>query len=185
MSELNSLFAQIHITKNNFETFLKAKPTEPKLDENWVQWWNSKEMYNKSELQEKDMRCYEEPTNELIINGWIEAKESLTFSDYDAKNEIWHFGIIMFSENYFEMIPGLAFLKSVAEFKNENTGDFSIVYNYFWGDEDVSAFINYENGKGLFDNKVQSKSDVNNQSLKYTDAYLTKKFEELGENYAD
>ena len=84
-------------------------------------------MYNKTDLQEKDIYCYDEPTNDSIINGWKEAKHSLTFSDYDLENEIWHFGIIMFSENYTEMIPGLPFIKSIAEFKNENKEDFSAV----------------------------------------------------------
>ena len=185
MSEPNSLFAKIHISKDKFDAFLKAKPKQPKLNDNWLEWWNSKEMYNKSELQEKNLYCFEEPTNELIINGWIEAKETLTFSEYNLENEIWHFGIIMFSENYFEMIPELAFLKSIDEFKNEDENDFTIVYNYFWGDEDVNAFINYKNGKALFNNKILSKSDVDIQSMKYTEEYLTKKYEEISKEFED
>ena len=185
MSELNSLFAKMHITKDNFDAFVKAKPTQPKLDDNWLEWWNSKEMYNKSELQEKNLYCYEEPTNELIINGWIEAKETLTFSEYNLEKEIWHFGIIMFSENYLEMIPGLAFLKSIDEFKNEDVNDFTIVYNHFWGGEDVNVFINYKNGKAIFNSKIQIKSDVDIQSMKYAEEHLTKKYEEIAGDYED
>ena len=181
MSEPNSLFAKIHITKDNFDNFQKSKPMTPKLDNNWLEWWNSKEMYNKTDLQEKNLYCYDEPTNDSIINGWKEAKHSLTFSDYDLENEIWHFGIIMFSQNYTEMIPGLAFIKSIAEFKNENKEDFAIVYNYFGGDEDVCAYVNYENGKGLFDKKIQLKTDIHLDVLNYTQEYLSKKWDEFAE----
>ena len=177
MSEPNSLFAKIHITKDNFDNFQKTNPKTPKLDNDWLDWWNSKEMYGKTEL--KEVYTYDDPTNESIINGWKDAKHSLTFSDYDLENEIWHFGIITFSEHYTEMIPGLAFIKSVAEFKTENKEDFAVVYNYFWGDNYVCAYINYENDKGLFDNKIQTKSELNPNSLKYAEEYLSKKWEEF------
>ena len=138
-------------------------------------------MYGKTDLEERKLYCYDEPDNEAIINGWKEAKHSLTFSDYDIENEIWHFGIIMFSQNYNEMIPGLAFIKSVSEFKKENKEDFAIVYSYFEGDKFVCAYINYENGEGLFDNKIQNKTDINLDTLKYTEEYLSKKWDEFAE----
>lgn len=179
MSEQNSLFAKIHITKSNFDAFLKAKPITPELDNDWVEWWNTRVMYGKADLQQKDLYCYEKLSNESIINGWKEEKESVTFSDYDSEKEIWHFGIIMFSENYYEMIAGFAFLKSVAGFKNENKEDFAIVYNYFWGDKHVCAYITYENGKGVFDKIIQTSSEINLDTLKYTEEYLNKKWDEF------
>lgn len=181
MSEPSSLFAKIHISKDSFDNFLKAKPTTPKLDNNWIEWWNCKEMYGKTDLQERDVYCYEKPTNESIINSWKEAKHTFTFSDYDLGNEIWHFGIILFSENYSEMIPGLAFIKSVAEFKKEHDNDFAIVYNYIWGDKDIHSYINYESGKGLFDNEIKTKSNLNSEILKYTEVYLDNKYESMAE----
>lgn len=184
MSAPNSLFAKIHITKDNFDNFQKSKPKTPKLDNDWLDWWNSRKMCSKIELIE--VYAYNDPTIESIINGWKNAKLSLTFSDYDLDNEVWHFGIIMFSENYDEMIPALAFINSVAEFKNENAEDFVIVYNFFWSGNDVNAFIKYKNGKGLFDNKIQTKTDLNPNYLKYADEYLDKKwkeFEEAGIDY--
>lgn len=183
MSEPNSLFVKVHITKDNFDKFLKSKPTTPKLNNDWIEWWNSRKMYGKTELQEKDLYCYEDLTNESIINDWINIKETLSFSDYDVENEIWHFGIILFSENYGNMIPGLAFIKSVSEFKTECEEDFAIVYNFFWGEDDVCAYINYQNKEGLFDSKIQNKSDINLETMKYTEEYLDKKFKELTKDY--
>ncbi|WP_394774750.1 hypothetical protein [Flavobacterium sp.] len=179
MSELNSFFAKIHITKDNFDSFLNSKPKMPTLNSDWLEWWNLKEMYNNEDLQEGNLYCYEGSTNESIINDWLESKQSLAFSDYDIKNEIWHFGIIMFAENYLEMIPGLAFIKSVAEFKTENKDDFAIVYSYLWGEEEIDAYIKFENKDSFFDVEVISKDDINAIFMKYTDSYLDKKMEDL------
>ncbi len=181
MSEPNSFFAKIHITKDNFDKFLKAEPETPEFNNDWVEWWNSKEMHDKTDLQENNLYCYDDPNNETIINGWKDAKQSLTFSDYDIENEIWHFGIIMFSENYNEMIPALAFIKSVSEFKKENKEDFAIVYDYFGGDKYICAYINYENGKAPFDNSIQLKTDINSDVRKYTEEYLSQKRDEFAE----
>lgn len=186
MSELDSLFAKIHITKDNFDAFLKTKPTHPHIDNNWLEWWDSREMYSKTELKENNLYCYKESTNELIISGWIEAKKSMTFSEYDVENEIWYFGIIMFSENYFEMIPGLAFIKSIDKFLTKNKKNYAIVYDYFWGDDDtVMAYINYENGIGLFDAKIKKKSDIEKEIMEFTEAYLQIEFEKLSSEFDD
>lgn len=182
MSKPNSLFAKNHIEKEKFESFLSEKPTAPTLNNDWSDWWNSREMYSKTDLDENRLSCYSEPTNELIIKGWENEESSFTFSDYDSENEIWHFGIIMFSENYYEMIPGLAFIKSVATYKKENIEDFAIIYNYFWGDQDVCAFVTYEDGKSAFNKNILSKSDLNLSQLEYSDNYLTKKWDEFAES---
>jgi len=185
MSEPNSLFAKIHITKDNFDAFLKTQPAHPKLHTNWLEWWNSKKMYGKTDLQEKDIYCYDKLTNASIIQAWIETKESLTFSDYDNENGIWYFGIIMFAENYFDMIPGLAFVKSVSEFKDTNEDDFAIIYSYFWGSNDIHAYVCYENGHGLFDTNIQHKTDIDSYALKHMEEYLSKKYDQLTESYDD
>lgn len=49
MSELNSLFAKIHIKEEKLKEFLNSKPDKPKLDSNWLEWWKSRKMYRKNE----------------------------------------------------------------------------------------------------------------------------------------
>ncbi|MDO5510013.1 MAG: hypothetical protein Q4F57_04905 [Weeksellaceae bacterium] len=185
MSEPNSLFAKIHITKENFDNFLKASPTTPKLDENWLQWWDSREMHDSAQLEEKNLIAYPESTNEAIIEWWKGDRYSFTFSDYDLENEIWNFGIYMFSENYYEMIPGLAFLKSMAELKTKNEEDFAIVYNFHWIGDDVSAFILYKNIEALIDIKVQSTEDIDPKFIGYANEYLEKKMKQFVEGVED
>ena len=184
MSVPNSLFAKIKIKKDKFTEFLQSKPDQPKLDKNWLDWWNSKEMYGKSELTQTQIYGYDDPTNADIINGWTNAKQSFTFSDYDAENEIWNFGIIMFSENYLEMIPGLSFIKSVASFKDDNSDDFAIIYNYFWGSNDINAYVEFKDNESFFDIKTKEKSDILPKILEYTENYLSKKWDEFADNGA-
>ena len=94
MSELNSFFAKIHIKKDKFYEFLTAQPSQQLLNENWIAWWGSKEMYGKHELTQEQIYIYSAPTNGEIINGWKTYEQSLTFSDYDEENEIWNFSTI-------------------------------------------------------------------------------------------
>lgn len=178
MSELNSLYAKIHIKKENFDAFLHAKPTQSILDKNWVEWWNSRGMYGNNELTQDHLNTSPLPTNGDIINDWKDYEQSLTFSDYDIENEMWHFSIILFSENYGEMLSMLSFIKSVSEFKEENENDFAIVYDYFWGNDLVMAYIIYKEKQGLFSSAVQSKEDLNPAVLACADAYLLKKWDE-------
>ncbi len=181
MSELNSLFAKIKIKKEKFDEFLKSKPEQATLDNDWLEWWDSREMYGKTDLTRDELFKYDDPTNEDIINGWINEIRSFSFSDYDAENETWHFGIIFFSQNYSDMIPGLAFVKSVSKFKEIDSDDFAIIYNFFWGD-DVCAFINFKDNKSYFDSKIQRTSDISSEIIKYADTYLHKKWEEFADD---
>lgn len=182
MSELNSFFAKIHIKKDKFYEFLTAQPSQQLLNENWIAWWGSKEMYGKHELTQEQIYIYSAPTNGEIINGWKTYEQSLTFSDYDEENEIWNFSIILFSENYSEMLEMLSFIKNIGSFKKENNDDFAIVYDYFWGGNEVNAFISFKEKQGFFDPAIQTKSDLNTDTLAYADSHLAKKWKEYEEN---
>ena len=131
MSELSSLFARISITPENYETFLAAKPQSPILDENWSNWWNSRKMYSSQPLTENDLYAYNDDSNRAILEGWKDAKDTGTFYEYDKTSGLLNLGIIFFSENYAEMIPTIAFILSLSDYKENNPDDFVIVYPYF------------------------------------------------------
>lgn len=185
MSEPNSLFARIHISPEKFEVFLRAAPKIPSLDHEWLAWWDGKEMYKKSHLQEKSMRAYSVSHNEAVISTWRGEKDTATFSDYDAANSLWHFGIIFFSENYLEMIPGIAFIKSVEDFKDAHEEDFALIYNYFWEDDSVAAYLRYPNNKSILIAQAQKKADIPTEILDYTETYLNQKYEYFRKKYSD
>ena len=174
MSEPNSLFARIKIKKVNFNTFLKAKPTIPNIEDGWIDWWENAEMYDDEALTAEDVISYEAKSNKEIVDFWINQTETITFSDYDEKNEIWHFGMLLFSENYKEMVPMLAFLRSLDVFKENENSDFILIYNYLWSDDKaVSAYLKFTNQQTVFIKKATKKA------VAYAEKYLDKIFEKM------
>ena len=185
MSELNSLFVKVKIKKNNLDDFFKSKPNEPKIDTNWTEWWNSREMSGKSELSQDQMHCYEQPNNQSIVESWVNDKRSGGFSEYDQENEIWNFGIVFFGNNYFEIIPGLVFIKSITDYIEDDVDNFAIVFDFFWNGDEVSTYTDFKDNKGYFKPEVQIKSDINSEHIKYSETYLAKKTQEFSKAYED
>jgi hypothetical protein len=181
MSQPNSLFAKIKISKEQFVAFLKAAPEQPAFDNDWSDWWNSRQMQSPKPLSESDLAIYNKKDNEAIIN-WLEGDlESMTFSQHG--NGYWHFGVLMFGETYRDMLPAIAFLKSVASFKDDSSGDFATIYDYYWGGNAVPVYIEYHNGKGILKQKVKSKSAMPVENLKYANQFLLLKWNEFREKF--
>ena len=179
MSELSSLYCKVKIKKSQLEEFLKSPLEKPQLNKNWLDWWDSRRMYSKMELTSELLRAYNDNTNKEVIDGWIEYKQAMAFSDYDETTEEWHWGMMFFSENYTEMLPMFAFIISLEKYVTESPENMAIVFPFFWGDNDVSAYIYFENGKALLSPKVQSTADVNPDLMNKTTEYLNKKWDDL------
>ena len=182
MSELSSLFSKVKITKTQLENFLKSAPEKPTLNDNWQKWWDSREMYSKMDLTPEYLRSYNDKTNQEVLDGWMEYKQAMAFSDYDEAKEEWQWGLLFFSENYVEMLPMLAFIVSMEKFVTESTENRAIVYPYFWGDSNVDAYIYFENGKAVLSPQVKSISDVNAALMENTIVCLDQKWEDLSKN---
>ena len=185
MSELNSLFIRVKIKKNKLDDFFKSKPNKPKIDVNWTEWWNSRKMSEKIKLSEDNMSCYEQPNNQSIVESWVNDKRSGGFSEYNAENEIWNFGIVFFGNNYFEIIPGLVFIKSIAKYIEYNSNNFAIVFDFFWDGNEVSTYTDFKENKSYFKPEVKIKSDISSEKIKYAEAYLDKKVQEFSKTYED
>jgi hypothetical protein len=179
MSEPNSLFARIHLSKERFETFLAAPPKPPVLDANWTNWWNTRKMYSPHPLSENDLYAYNAASNKAILDGWMENKNTGTFYDYDETGQTLNLGLIFFSENYGEMIPMLSFILSLAEYKENNPDDFCIVFPFFWGDEDLSVYITFEGNTARLDAELESVAQLDPAKLKYAEDYLQRKAAEI------
>jgi len=182
MSELSSLYCKVKITKSELEKFLNSPLEKPELNKNWTEYWDSREMYSKSELTQKDLYTYNDETNQEVINGWIDYPEAMAFSDYDETTEEWNWGMMFFSENYTEMIPMFAFIISLEKYINESSENKAIIFPFFWGDNDVQAFISFENEKAILSPKVQTLNDVDSKFLEQTTEFLNNKWEELSKD---
>lgn len=179
MSELSSLYCKVKITKSQLEEFLNCPVEKPELNKNWLEWWESRKMYSKMELNTELLRAYNFSTNNDVVDYWMEYKQAMTFSDYDQNTEIWHWGMLFFSENFTEMLPMLNFIISLEKFVIENTENMAIVYPYFWGDNTVDAYIHFDKSKGILSPKIETIEDVNPEIMKETIFYLNKKWEEF------
>lgn len=165
MSELSSFFLRATIEKAQYLKFMQAKPSQPLINDNWLEWWDSREMYNKSDLI-KNIRGWNDPSNQEIVDGWLAAEETLTFSKFDEATNTWEFGIIMCSENYSEILPLLVFCESIVSYKLPSPHDFAIVYPYFWGDSNVMAYMLFAQD-GAVVTLADSVTDVAKDHLEY------------------
>lgn len=179
MSEHYSFFAKMTIKPEKFAEFLTAKPEQPILDSRWREWWDSLEMYGKIALTQSNLQAYYAESNQAVIATFQDDRSFSGFSDYDEATASWHFGIMLFSENYLEMIPGLAFIKSAAKYKENVSGDFAMIYDYLWGDGVVSAYIDFVGQEGVLSSTIQKTDAVVPHILQYSNDYLSTKLEEF------
>jgi hypothetical protein len=177
MSEPCSFFLRASIEKAQYLKFMQAKPSQPLVNDNWLKWWDSRQMYSKSDLAE-DIRAWSEASNQEIVNGWLAAEDTLTFSEFNETESTWEFGIIMCSENYSEILPLLVFCESLSSYKIYSADDFAIIYPYFWGDSNVMAYATYSQ-EGFTLSLAESVSDVAKNHLDYAALQLGEKWKEF------
>lgn len=185
MSEPSSLFAKIHISKEKFAEFLQAKPAKPSIDDNLLVWWESRKMHSKSALTAECFFDNSLPNNEAFIESWKEEEYTITFSDYDPVKELWIYAINLFSQNFLEILPTLIFIKSVESYKQANDDDFAMVFDYFWGDEGVMAYMAFPNNHFSLDAKVDNTAQIPKEQLEYAINYLDKKRAEFEDGGSD
>lgn len=181
MADPISIFAKITIKEDNFNKFLASKPTDPMLTDNWKEWWDSrKDMYGKIKLSQNILLSYDYDTNKEIIDGWLSDFESVSFSNYNPQTELWHFGIMNFAGNYEEMLPIIAFVKSIENYKEPVKNDFCIVFPYYTDYPAVNALLLFNDNTAYLDPNVSSMRQIN----KEIDLYITENIEWCMEEFS-
>ncbi|MBW8683085.1 hypothetical protein [Chitinophaga rhizophila] len=145
MSELSSLFVKLKMKQDSLKRFFEARPAAPIPDEDWAAWWNSRDMYSKSTLQ--DIPMSSAASNGEVFESCLQAPE--TFSLIKTEEDIYIFTSLMFSENYYEILPMLAVLKSVAQYMEPGEEGVAFIYDYFWGGAAVMAHLELSAGKAV------------------------------------
>ncbi|WP_374334289.1 hypothetical protein [Leeia sp.] len=163
MSEPRSLFVKASFMPMQFEQFMEAEPSQPVLDAMWQAWWQSREMSGKmaltqDALQATRARCYRD-----YVQAWLDEPSAAAFSSYHFDTFTWTFGITQFSENYLELLPMLAMLVDLGNYRCATAilpDDFALVYPFFWGDSDVMAYLCYGEGETIIDPTVNDLSQI-------------------------
>ncbi|HEY8917641.1 MAG TPA: hypothetical protein VIM87_14445 [Chitinophaga sp.] len=160
MSELRSLFVKLKIKKENLERFLKAKPTTPVPDEDWTSWWDSRNMYSKSPLIE--IPVYSKEISGDIFESYLDTEKTLSREKHEEG--VYFFTSVLFAENYYEILPMLAVLKSIALYMEPGDEGVAFIYDYFWGGDDVMAHLELSAGQAVL-RDTKSTVKINKQLL--------------------
>lgn len=177
MSEPCSFFLKASIQKEQYLEFMQTKPSQPLVNDNWSKWWNSRQMHTHLDLA-RQIRAWDDASNQDIVNGWLAEEHTLTFSEFNEATSTWEFGIILCSDNYSEILPLLVFCESIFAHKISSPDDFAIIYPYFWGDSYVMAYITFSQ-EGMIFSLAESVTEVDNSHLDYAASRLGEKWKEF------
>lgn len=164
--ELDTLYIQIQIERKNLARFFSAKPSPEELDDNWREWWGSREMYSKTALEA--IPTYSKQYNREVVDELLCDRFCAAAEHYDENKQCWTFIALNFSENYHEILPMLAFIKQLAKFSEVGL---ALIYNWMWGGESVMAFVQIQHGQALLQ-PVRESVQIAPEILKDIDSYL-------------
>ncbi|MCF6404874.1 hypothetical protein L3C95_18385 [Chitinophaga filiformis] len=142
MSQLNSLYVRLKISKDNLERFFQAKPIEAAVDQDWTAWWDSRDMYSKEPLSK--IYFYEKDTNRDILQ--ITPNDARIGKDEQMEegDEYWTFCVVFFSENYTESLAMFTWLRSIAPYMEADGEGVALLYDFFWGSGVVMAHLAFK-----------------------------------------
>ena len=147
MSEYHSLYIRVKINEEKRQQFFREKPDVQNVDANWQAWWNSQEMYSKQPLEQ--IPHYTTQNNRAIFDQLLHDRNSGSSEHYDAVSQNWTFISVFFSENYIEILPMLALLKSLAAYQHSEETGVAIIYDFLWGDDLVMAYLQFANAQAM------------------------------------
>ncbi|MCS4167662.1 hypothetical protein [Sphingobacterium sp. BIGb0116] len=172
--ELDSLYISIRIEKSRLNEFFSSKPISPNKDDNWSQWWESRQMYSKTTLEiipSYSQARIREVFDNLLKDQFFGAKEY-----YDEEKQHWTFAVLNFSENYLEILPMLALLKQLEGFVLEG---YALIFDWMWGGDTVMAYVDFTAEGALLQTVTESYA-VELKRFEEANQGLQKLAEELG-----
>jgi hypothetical protein len=143
MSEPNSLYVRVKITREKLQQFFQNKPLPQTIDDDWQTWWGSRDMSSKKALE--NIPIYRVESNRCVLNELINDLDFACFEQYDPISQNWTFVSVFFSENYTEILPILAFLKGLAHYQDVGDRGAAIIYDFLWGHGSVMAYLEFSN----------------------------------------
>jgi hypothetical protein len=135
MSEPSSLYARVRLSQAAFAAFQSSTPKLPSDYHDWLPWLANRQFYG--EITEADI--YElNHGNAATVDGallaWMEYPDlDLNQTSYDPESQTWRIGVLQCSENYYDYMLVLSFLRGIAAFKDLPGEDFILITPYLWG----------------------------------------------------
>ncbi|WP_104385419.1 hypothetical protein [Sphingobacterium sp. HMA12] len=144
--ELDSLYIKIQIEKARLNEFFAAQPISPNYDDNWSQWWESRQMYSKTALE--IIPGYSQARNREVFDNLLKDRFYGAKEHYDEEKQHWTFAALNFSENYHEILPMLALLKQLEGYALDG---FALIFDWMWGGDTVMAYVDFKEGYALLE----------------------------------
>ena len=141
MSEPRSLYLKIKTKKENLERFFQDKLVAPEIDNDWTSWWDSRKMHSKSPLTKVPIYAWAK-TNRGLVDSYLSDPQTGTREQGRDQGE-WELGIALFSQNYTEILPMLAWIKSIGGYMEAGDEGVAIIYDYFWRSGRVMSHIEF------------------------------------------
>ena len=154
MAEYDSLYISIQIPQDRLQQFFQATPSVAELTADWRTWWDSRAMYSKPALEQ--VPRYPFSSNRAVLDNLLGQRNSGSMEQYDAANGRWTFLALFFSENYTELLPLLALLKSLAPYLDAGATGSALVYDYYWGSAEVMAYLRFADQEALLTDCMQT-----------------------------
>lgn len=145
MAEYSSLYIKIEIAEEKLNQFFLDKPVQSMLDDAWLEWWNSREMYGKQALEQ--LPAYSTATNRAVFDELLRGRDFGATERYDTASQSWTFIAVFFSENYIEILPMLSLLQSLAAYQEHTQKGVAFIYDFCWGHHEVMAYLEFVDQK--------------------------------------
>ncbi|BAV07972.1 hypothetical protein FLA_4004 [Filimonas lacunae] len=140
-------------------------------------------MYSPSPLTQVP-KFYDSKNNGDIATGFLALPQLGCYEDENAQESVWTFSVLFLSENYEEILPTLAWVKSLATFMEPGEKGFALIYDYFWGDKTVMAHVVLENQQAFLKHTSRT-TQLEPEVLETANAALSKAYDKFSELYKD
>jgi hypothetical protein len=119
MSEPDSLYLRVRLSREAYQRYLESVCADARDFSDWMDWVGKAKMYGdgitENDIREIGERSSKRKTGEEI-NAWAMDAWNMGKSDYDEATETWRFGMLQFSENYYDFLEHLPLFRAVDRF---------------------------------------------------------------------
>lgn len=148
MADCHSLYLQVHIQPQQLQAFLNSPVQDTPVDADWRSWWQSRSAIAPYELVA--VPKFPEASYRQVIHNILSDKQRMARQYYNNQTQSWELAALQYAENYVEILPLLALVKTLATFTVAGSGGAALLVDYLWGDRNVMAYLRIEDRKAFF-----------------------------------
>jgi len=152
MSEPNSLYVRVRLSKPAFEHYLASISADARQFSDWMDWLGKARMYGPG-LTSVDIVLIGQRARKRtvadVIAAWTMGAPAFAGSNYNERTETWQFAAPFFSKNYLEYLELLPPFRAVDRFKDRPGVDFMLVYDHFFNPGHYSVLFEFSEGSSI------------------------------------